>query len=56
MSAQSCPICGSFDKRMLNRERLQYSIEEVIGCNKCPTEWVVEFANPVVTDVINHED
>lgn len=46
-----CPNCGSELSNRMNSTWYKDEVEVVLLCVECPTEWVVTYSNPTVTDV-----
>jgi len=50
-----CPECDSLNTETVHREWFRDSVELTRICNACPTEWVVEYGDPIVKDVEQYE-
>lgn len=49
---RNCPECGSADTERVSQTRTADTIEEIRICNDCPTNYTVEFGNPMITEVV----
>lgn len=49
-----CPDCGSASTEPLNTQFYHDTVERVMSCEQCHSEYVVEFGDPVVTEVVRH--
>jgi len=45
--AYECPECEGTVTERVHTERYTHMIEEVYICNECPTQYTIEYDNPV---------
>lgn len=43
-----CPECGSYDTETVHSEFRLDTAEQVRICNGCPTQYTVEYGNPII--------
>jgi len=48
----TCPECDSTNTQVVNSVVFNNAIERVHICDDCPTQWVVEYVEPEITDVM----
>lgn len=43
-----CPECDSIDTEIVFTEDWSDCIRRTRICNECPTEWVIDYGNPMI--------
>lgn len=50
-----CPNCESYNTETVHTSHHGHTVEHVTVCHECPTQWTIEYGEPVVSEVVEHE-
>ena len=53
--SRKCPNCEGIDTDREHVEWYTYEVEEVRVCNECPTEYTLNYADPVIAHEETHD-